>query len=301
MMNWMDGPLKGLFTSRILDDLTTQPVELIPFDLSVAIAGNLEVDSVALTVTVAKWLEENFEESVAELNYKYNFGQVVLRELIPGKREESVYTVTYEGMSFWGGNSEIPSETAVLAMQLQAFLNTDALVAKLQAVGDDRGLGSAVVDARLALNRDAKSDDQPSAPASESLDAIIVAAIVIAVLASILLLFALVMAWRTGRSRKDNNYQDATEQPTDPTGTGEHTPRNSVPTNGSLNTAGPYHDSLISEDISTSLSAYYKQGMSGGYKANRDQSGGLNDAASVSSMESYGYSLDGYASSIANN
>jgi hypothetical protein len=47
----------------------------------------------------------------------------------------------------------------------------------------------------------------------------------------------------------------------------------------------------ISEDISTSLSQYYRAGMG---KADYARSNGmLSDAGSVSSMESYGYSLDG--------
>jgi hypothetical protein len=67
-----------------------------------------------------------------------------------------------------------------------------------------------------------------------------------------------------------------------------------------------YPESVISEDISTSLTAYYRSGMSG-YNVSsavrasgRDGGGGgdLNDAASMSSMDSYGYSLDGYAPSL---
>jgi len=62
-----------------------------------------------------------------------------------------------------------------------------------------------------------------------------------------------------------------------------------------------YPDSVISEDISTSLTAYYKSGMA--YNNNSNVGGGgapkeINDAASMSSMDSYGYSLDGYAPSL---
>lgn len=68
-----------------------------------------------------------------------------------------------------------------------------------------------------------------------------------------------------------------------------------------------YPESVISEDISTSLTAYYKSGVSGydagaGKKSAGRYGGGgggdLNDAASVSSIDSYGYSLDGYAPSL---
>jgi hypothetical protein len=54
--------------------------------------------------------------------------------------------------------------------------------------------------------------------------------------------------------------------------------------------------SAISEDVSTSLSQYYRAGMG---KADYGRSTGLlSDAGSVSSMESYGYSLDGGMSMI---
>mmetsp|Transcript_4413 Transcript_4413/g.9574 ORF Transcript_4413/g.9574 Transcript_4413/m.9574 type:complete len:540 (+) Transcript_4413:329-1948(+) len=64
-------------------------------------------------------------------------------------------------------------------------------------------------------------------------------------------------------------------------------------------------DSVISEDISSSLTAYYKSGMgyNGAGSANNKAAGrgsgaNFNDAASMSSMDSYGYSLDGYAPSL---
>mmetsp|Transcript_16302 Transcript_16302/g.33593 ORF Transcript_16302/g.33593 Transcript_16302/m.33593 type:complete len:453 (+) Transcript_16302:275-1633(+) len=61
-------------------------------------------------------------------------------------------------------------------------------------------------------------------------------------------------------------------------------------------------DSVVSEDISSSLTAYYKSGM--GYGGSKAGTAGsrepkhFNDAASISSMDSYGYSLDGYAPSL---
>jgi hypothetical protein len=67
-------------------------------------------------------------------------------------------------------------------------------------------------------------------------------------------------------------------------------------------------DSVVSEDISSSLTAYYKSGMGcnnnqGGGNQPRhhiinDRGGGGDDGASLSSMDSYGYSLDGYAPSL---
>ena len=61
-------------------------------------------------------------------------------------------------------------------------------------------------------------------------------------------------------------------------------------------------DSVISDDVSNSLTAYYKSGM--GYSASKASTAGsreprnFNDNASLSSMDSYGYSLDGYAPSL---
>jgi len=70
---------------------------------------------------------------------------------------------------------------------------------------------------------------------------------------------------------------------------------------GSGTNNNQYPDSVISEDISTSLSAYYKSGMAYnavGAPKHLSNGGEINDAASMSSMDSYGYSLDGYAPSL---
>lgn len=70
-----------------------------------------------------------------------------------------------------------------------------------------------------------------------------------------------------------------------------------------------YPESLISDDISTSLTAYYRSGMgtrplfSNNYLNDRQNNNNdmMNDNASMSSMEFDGYSLDGYAPSLAGN
>jgi hypothetical protein len=63
----------------------------------------------------------------------------------------------------------------------------------------------------------------------------------------------------------------------------------------------PYSESVVVEDISSSLTAYYKSGIYGN-NGNGNKPGtsknDFNDAASLSSMDSYGYSLDGYAPSM---
>jgi hypothetical protein len=65
----------------------------------------------------------------------------------------------------------------------------------------------------------------------------------------------------------------------------------------------PLPDSIVSEDVTTSLTAYYKSGMPPYHSSNsrgmmNHHNHELNDAASMSSMDSYGYSLDGYAPSL---
>lgn len=77
----------------------------------------------------------------------------------------------------------------------------------------------------------------------------------------------------------------------------DDTAGNNTNGSGNLNNPFSYPDSVVSSDISTSLTAYYKSGMYNGSKrggAPKD----FNDAASMSSMDSYGYSLDGYAPSL---
>jgi len=62
-----------------------------------------------------------------------------------------------------------------------------------------------------------------------------------------------------------------------------------------------YPDSGLSEDVSSSFSAYYKSGLAYNSSNSGRLGGGtkdFNDAASLSSMDSYGYSLDGYAPSL---
>jgi hypothetical protein len=291
MMDWLAQPfLQGFFVDhRFLSDssFSTEPRELIPFDVTLALTGSTPINPIALTDAVTKWLQENFEESIAALNYEYNFQQVSIRELIAGKYlSSSAYQITYEGRSFWGTDRNVPTETEVAAIQLETILDRNGLLDKLRLESDNLGLGSAVVDARSDLNRAAKPSSSNES-SSESLDTVIIIAIVIAVLASLVLAVALLMAWRSGQNRnKDQSYIDGTAAP----------PASNVPNSP---TRSPYSDA-VSEDINSSLSAYYKSGMAGGYRANKNRSGGLNDAASVSSMESYGYSLDGYTSSIAN-
>mmetsp|Transcript_32747 Transcript_32747/g.48493 ORF Transcript_32747/g.48493 Transcript_32747/m.48493 type:complete len:299 (+) Transcript_32747:248-1144(+) len=297
MTSWLDGPLKGFFTDRQLDDSRTKMVKLIPFDVILARAGNEEVNSIALTDAVNTWMHFNFGEKVENIGYDFEFDSMKLRQLY----EEEVpqrFKITYEGQTLWKKSADVPSELEVAALQVEVMEDRSGLLAELRASSEYYGLGENIVDVKAELNQNAydQSPNNNNTSQNESLDVIIIIAIVVAVLASLLLLFALIMAWKTGKERKQQAYLDPTPQNTDTTSPVGQSPPQEI-SNHAAN--AHYPESVISEDISTSLSAYYKSGMAGGYKANKHKAGALNDAASVSSMESYGYSLDGYASSIA--
>ena len=105
-------------------------------------------------------------------------------------------------------------------------------------------------------------------------------------------------------------YEQAPAEPSIEGGSSYDLPRNDtdnsypkeIGKSGNDSSAYP-EDSVLSEDISSSLTAYYKSGM--GYNGSKASSAAgsreprnFNDAASMSSMDSYGYSLDGYAPSL---
>jgi len=160
------------------------------------------------------------------------------------------------------------------------------------------GLGSAVVDVRATINpnADTTTDTGNANNSGGGLDVIIIVAICIASVAVILLIFACYMAWSGNRQRTKKSGRKTVQDSYDPAVV-------VVPSeigNDKGNDQG-YPDSVISEDISSSLTAYYKSGKTTSMQMSlrdKQQASYLNDAASVSSMESYGYSLDGYASSI---
>ena len=176
---------------------------------------------------------------------------------------------------------------------------------------------------------------------NSNLELIIVVAIAVACMAFLFLVFSLFWAWRFDQQRRQDAYRVETNtspqkantkqrKPTSPDGTGgtdksddddsKRSPPQLVvaverqhedddtafPASETNPTTGPsYPESVISDDISTSLTAYYRSGMGSRpiYASNRAMAPAddFNDQASFSSMESYGYSLDGYAPSLAGN
>ena len=163
------------------------------------------------------------------------------------------------------------------------------------------------------------------------MEVVIIVAIVIACVAFLFLLFAIFWAWRydkrnreaylvgtagkpgadnrADRTGSDNSYNDddvprtAKSTPPKEERAEDHPDYPSEIGGEHVVGATIYPESVISEDISTSLSQYYRSGFGA---SSYDAAGAtqrdnyrLNDAASVSSMESYGYSLDGYVPSMA--
>jgi hypothetical protein len=306
---------------RVLDDGPTRSeiIALVPFDVTIGLKKqDTSVDVFALTEIVEDWLGNAFSNNTLGDDFA-RFTTVILeyqqpRFLLEDPRKlQTTYEASFDGVTVWTrtGDLVVPDETVVATIQTQAFIEDDELLLQaLQSADASSGLGDAVTNVRASIN--SGGGDTPD---DNSLDIIIIIAIVIAGLAFCLLGFALFMAWRHGKDRrglKPLGSPDGAGATGDESDFGDSLPSKSRRASAAAKQAtsppkeiesgisGIYPESVISEDISTSLTAYYQSGMGG-----RERMGGnagnntLNDAASVSSMESYGYSLDGYANSIA--
>mmetsp|Transcript_19989 Transcript_19989/g.30874 ORF Transcript_19989/g.30874 Transcript_19989/m.30874 type:complete len:368 (+) Transcript_19989:340-1443(+) len=258
-------------------------------------------------------------------------------------KTRDIFTASYKGVSVWfdGGDKAVPDDELVYALELQILASREPqLLQALQAKENARGLGANVESVKVALSTVEESPSNNS-----DLNIIIIIAIVIAGMAFLLLATALYMAWSkkkereaayavgTDRTTGMNSPKAESAKPNQPEKkkslgklfgskkqeqatpvSYEETPKRKNYEDSDIAPSeiggGLYADSLISEDISTSLTAYYRSGFdnstSNKKESSKDRnapkrstSGGTNDNASISSMESYGYSLDGYQSSIA--
>ena len=194
--------------------------------------------------------------------------------------------------------------------QHQSFLQDDLLLDKLSQSGAS-GL-EAAVDVRAFFNQNTNVPESDEG----SLEVVIIIAIVIACVAFMFLVFAIYWAWRYDKKNRDayltnkattddDRTFEAADSPEgkDMRGAGKRADDQaqaivrSYPSviGGDSAADGVYPESVISEDINSSITQYYQSGLQN-YNGN---GGRLQDAGSVSSMESYGYSLDGYAPSMA--
>jgi hypothetical protein len=251
--------------------------------------------------------------------------------------EIGLYTASFSGVSLWNrqGLATPPTDPELVELiQRATFLEDNKLLSLLQEAQDYSGLGTNVIDVRAFITPD-KQDQPPSGSTTDNnLEIIIIIAIVVACLAFGLLLFAVVWAWRTDQNKRDvykldnnghghrslqrrtdgtgsesddeaaaaqqqhkhhhqkQNHKQNQQQQQQPHQLQAHHPH--PPTEIQPNA---YPESVISEDISSSLTAYYRSSALAGYTVNPKRE--LNDAASMSSMDSYGYSLDGYAPSLS--
>ena len=246
-----------------------------------------------------------------------------------------LYTAKFRGGAVFS-RSEVRTKSVpandVLLIQQVTLLNDTELTTMLQQ-SSVLGFGPAVVDVNAFLNptkpptEDDGSDDQ--------IEIVIIVSIGVACVAFLFLLWAIFWACRFDRQNREafktekiRNHQrqppiDRTDSDTDKDETPEKIrkapstssspdrPNHLYPAViGGGDDSGDYPESvisdslvsgsLVSEDISTSLSQYYRAGMGRISKADYARGGGLlDDAGSVSSMESYGYSLDGGATAVA--
>jgi hypothetical protein len=313
-------------------------VDLIPFDVQFALMVDLDISIFEVIDVVTDWMNDAMKAKLQDAGYTEDeryatFDRVILHSRDNKRRLQNegstaveaeelqgvLYTAGIGGYALFTRNSQQPLSVPVGdVLELQRTTLQGDLTELMVALQEEGGLGQDLVDVNTYLN---PIGFRPTASSSSSSDdqlqLVIVVAVGVACVAFLFLILAVVWAWRydrinrqaylvKGGSRQDPTGSDTTsaEAPTP-----EKTPapplqsiypQNIYPTRGDGDSL--YPDSVITEDINediqSSLSAYYRSGLA--QTANPYlRKGQMNDAASVSSMESYGYSLDGYAPTIA--
>ena len=324
-------PTTGARILQVADEerVRTDLVRLSPFDLQIAMAGPTDgVNIYALSDIVTDWMHASFErksQSQGLLGNMTTFDSIALEWTSNNRKLQQedigLYSASFEGVSLWNrkGLATPPTDHELVELiQRATFLEDNQLLTMLQNAQDFSGLGDDVIDVRAFI---VMPTSNTSSSNDNNLEIIIIIAIVVACLAFGLLIFAVVWAWRTDQNRRGDAFKTASvvQRPTDGTGSEsdeyEKQRQLSSPTKQRHHQAVPsyhhassppahppmeiepeeYPESVLSEDISSSLTAFYRSGMAG-YSLNNKRE--LNDAASMSSMDSYGYSLDGYAPSL---
>lgn len=375
---------------RELQTTRTDLVRLIPFDVQIALSfednSDLEaINLVGLTDIITDWMSESFRvKSTSELLEDDDTGngtvtttlnsvalelvnQRIQTTTVASSEPLALLTTSHAGISLWDrtGTATPMDPDLVELMQRATFLEDNALLEMLLAADPSiTGFPSqeSVIDVRAYITPPGEDDNSPTEPPSdgnENLKIVIIIAIVVACLAFGLLIFAVLWAWKSDRSKtstggsaavrsKESSKKSAKSQkmatattektkgfvsrrsgakkeaaksksPEQPPNTKDQLQTSALDFGGAAaNVAGPSEsgagattnegpyptDSVVSEDISSSLTAYYKSGMYGNTNSSKQPSRGammrndFNDAASMSSMDSYGYSLDGYAPSL---
>jgi F0F1-type ATP synthase membrane subunit c/vacuolar-type H+-ATPase subunit K len=314
-------------------------IDLIDFDVHIAVTNNLGIQIFEVTDIVTEWMADSFDAQLEAIGYSgpyADFNTVVLLERGDRDRALQASTVDADGSETATENGElykakfkgaalftraddqlqVPVEV-VESIQRTTLINDVALLEALQISGAT-GLGSAVIDVRAFVNAVEPNGVFNNNEGGDNLEIVIIIAIIVAAVAFLFLVFAIVWAWRYEKTNRDAYLVNAKDSK-DKTGSDPDSsyaeskklsPKNNTPVQevdvGFQNDVslaslpGGYRtESVISDDISTSLSQYYRSGMADHRGFARSNSNHLNDAASISSMESYGYSLDGYSPSLA--
>ena len=327
MWNWKSRELQVAPDGRGLVDL----VDLVPFDVQIALTENKGIQTFEVTDIVTDWVNDSFERQLLAAGFTDDerfaiFDSVILDPDSSGRRllqddsswlglrelqttqEETdlgvLYTARFGGAALFLRDQDRPlkvPDADVLDMQLKTIRNDEAFL--LQAMVDSNavGLGGTVAAVNAYLNP-VRNQEEADDPTNEQLQLVIVIAVIVACVAFLFLVFAIVWAWRYDRRNRaaylvqhNTKQQSSDDQNPDPTGsdtTFDESPDKSTP-------PAPDRKNSVDEDISSALSQYYKSGMAGSIAFNDRNSARFNDNASVSSMESYGYSLDGYAPTIS--
>ena len=307
--------------------LRTDLIKLVPFDVQLAIKGTPRIDSGTLTQLTTEWMNESFQiKSVSQallVGNETRFGTIALefvqggvfrRRELQESQQATIYTASFTGISLWEREADVEALNPDLVelLQLATLIEDKQLLAKFQGVSEATGLGNLVIDVRAELTpetlpvegngNDDDSDD------TAQLEMIIIIAISVACLAFGLLMIAVCWAYKTDKARRDATFRNhrrsgshshSQHKQRSNGSTGETTDNDAeTPPNVIDNTPG-YAESAISEDVSTSLTDYYRSGVHGYGVHGQGSSSGYHrrgdDAASMSSMDSYGYSLDGYS------
>jgi len=377
---WAFGECNALRGLQDNDTVQRHVVHLLPFDIKIALDGNSSPDDVniyALKTIITQWMDTSFKtksENEGLMGEGTSFDYVLLeianrRELQEGTLAPAFYKAVFKGFSVWNlEGPEIPPVNPELVELIQraTFLEDKKLLELIRQADDYAGLGSNVLDVRAEVSSESTPDPNAAnadSGSDKSLEVIITIAIVVACLAFCLLMFAVIWAWRTDRSKREA-YKVGRNQPgvrPDETRSESDDPSPRNPKSSAAAAAATRNnpppvrnepvppperhlklpneipaesnypeslisDSVISDDVETSFTDYYKSSMPHQHQApaptktktrqppvsvpqpvpapvpapapSPSPAKELHDAASVSSMDSYGYSLDGYASSL---
>lgn len=283
-------------------------VHLIPFDVQIAVTENKGIQQHEVSNIVTTWLNDSFREKLWELGFTEAnsyaaFDSVVLFNNDDNRRlqQGELYTAKFRGGAVFSRDEvsrifSVPKEDVILIQQA-ALLNDVSLANRLRASRIE-SLGAVVADVNAFMN---PLIDSSGSSTRLNLEVIIIGAIVVACVAFVFLLSAVFWAYRYDRNKQEayKNYPDRTDTSTAQDESPEkalsqYPPVEIADSNypESVISDSVVSGSVLSEDISASLSQYYKSGMGRVSSSAYRGSAMLSDAGSVSSMESYGYSVD---------